>query len=72
MTRAQMETELLRCRRRLAIATDALSEISNPIVAMRERLEPDQVLDGIVALMLANDPGYSRKIAKDALEAINR
>lgn len=44
-----------------------VNEIAYPIVAMQKRLKPDEKLDGVVAVTLANSADYLRSIALKAL-----
>ncbi len=48
---------------------EALEEIANPISFWRRQLRPDEILDGAMAVHLANDPQTYIDIAKKALAA---
>lgn len=54
----------------LAIALDALNEISNPLKHMVLRLKPDERIDGERANRIAEDPYYLQEIANRARHAI--
>ena len=46
----------------------ALEEIADPILFMRKRLKPDELLNGMAAAQLADSPCFLRDIARAALE----
>lgn len=46
---------------------EALKEIENPISYMRGRLRGDERLDGVQAIVLANNAAYLREIARTAI-----
>ncbi len=48
---------------------EALEEIVSPITFWRKQLRPDEILDGAMAVHLANDPQTYIDIAKKALAA---
>jgi hypothetical protein len=51
----------------LETAISALKEIVEPITYMKKRLEPDERLNGQMAVQMANDPEYLKDIAKKTL-----
>lgn len=60
MTEAATEIERLRM---------ALGDIINPIGAMQRDLEEGYVLNGAMAVAMANDPEHYKRIARAALTA---
>ena len=54
----------------LLVAEKALREVAMPIYAMTNRLSPGENLSGAVAVSLANDPEYLKRIARAALSEI--
>lgn len=48
----------------------ALEEVAYPIKAMESRLKPDEKIDGVTAVALANNAEYLRSIALKALAAL--
>lgn len=50
-----------------SVLRTALEEIVNPIKFMRERLKPDEVLNGLMAVRLSESASYLQEIAKRAL-----
>lgn len=56
---------------RLEKAILALKEIVNPIPFMQERVRSDERLDGEKAVAMADSPNYLKRIASDALVAID-
>lgn len=45
----------------------AMMEILYPVAAMRKQLQEGEVLDGYMAIQLAQDPAYLRNIAEKVI-----
>lgn len=54
------------------ILKTALEEIVDPIKFMRKRLQPDERLNGTMAVLISQDHNHLKQIAKDALEKVNQ
>ncbi len=53
-----------------AIAIDALKKISNPIRWIQENKKPNEVINGMMAIQLAESHSYLKQIAIDALREL--